>query len=352
MSDNYSLFYAEDFASDSSFRKWILENDQQQAEFWNKWIQENPSKRPEVLQAVILLKTFSAEAPELSHTEMSKVIGNMVEKIAETAVRPNRWFYPQWLRYAAAVALLLVTVWYFYQPGRQPFHHAGTSIESAGWVVLERDENEAETVSLSDGTQITLEPQSRAKFLDPQKGERTLILEGSAFFQVARIPDRPFKVITNDVITTVLGTSFKVISDPTAGTTRVQVLTGKVEVAPRVGTNRKNAAILAANQEITYSSREETLTKRLVETPVAVKEQERTEFRYEDENVATILRDLELRYGVKINYNMEALEDCQITASFGNENFWETLNLICRPIRATVQQRDGEIYILSQGCRF
>ena len=45
---NYLHFSARDFASDSYFQKWILEDDLTANLFWEKWLADNPEKKPKL----------------------------------------------------------------------------------------------------------------------------------------------------------------------------------------------------------------------------------------------------------------------------------------------------------------
>jgi transmembrane sensor len=352
MSDPYQHFTPEDFATDDLFRTWILEGSEEAESFWTLWLQENPHKREDLVSAVVLLQAFKASESPLSRLEIDSAIEKTIERI-ETSPTPTEksWLFA-WTRYAAVFVLVLLTGWVAHRLYWTPKEKTDGSTTESGWVLLKAGDRPSEPILLSDGSRITLTPFSSARFLDRSHGERLVVLEGSAFFDVSRIPGRPFKVMTDAVMTEVLGTSFNVITNPKAGITKVQVITGKVEVTPRDGKSRNAPAILSANQEISYSSRNEKLVKVLVEAPVIVTELEREEYLYEEEPVSRIFSDLEKRYGVKINFDAEKLSDCQVTASFTKENFWETLNLVCRPIRATIQEKDGEIYIESQGCDF
>ncbi|MGS2764353.1 FecR family protein [Sinomicrobium sp. M5D2P9] len=58
---------------------------------------------------------------------------------------------------------------------------------------------------------------------------RKVVLKGEAFFKVTQDKNRPFHVIAGKTTTTVLGTSFNVVSD-SLGHTRISLFTGSVNV--------------------------------------------------------------------------------------------------------------------------
>ncbi|MFZ5781180.1 MAG: FecR family protein [Pseudomonadota bacterium] len=90
-----------------------------------------------------------------------------------------------------------------------------------------------ETLQLADGSAVRLGPDSALK-LDFSGGERRVtLLSGEALFDVAHDAQRPFRVVTADATTTVLGTRFDVAL--LAGGTSVAVVRGHVQVDARAG---------------------------------------------------------------------------------------------------------------------
>lgn len=85
-------------------------------------------------------------------------------------------------------------------------------------------------ILLEDGSEVWLNSRSRITFPNRFIGsERKVVLEGEAFFKVAKSQNKRFIVETNGVSTQVLGTEFNVKSSSTLSR-EVTLLTGKVEV--------------------------------------------------------------------------------------------------------------------------
>lgn len=86
---------------------------------------------------------------------------------------------------------------------------------------------EIRRITLSDGSEITLGPDS-AVAIDFTDARRTIgLLAGMAYFDVARDASRPFSVLSGDLTATALGTAFDVSND--AGFVSVSVDHGAVE---------------------------------------------------------------------------------------------------------------------------
>lgn len=85
-------------------------------------------------------------------------------------------------------------------------------------------------LTLPDGSQVWLYPDSRLKF--PHRfaaDKREVALEGQAYFSVVRNTSQPFVVVANGMQTTVLGTEF-VVSAYEDTAPNVTLVSGKVEV--------------------------------------------------------------------------------------------------------------------------
>ena len=85
-------------------------------------------------------------------------------------------------------------------------------------------------VSLSDGSKVTLGPDSAIRLKFDASARRVELLSGMAFFDVKPDSARPFSVETGNLVATALGTAFDVSSD--AGYLTVSVNHGLVAVRP------------------------------------------------------------------------------------------------------------------------
>ena len=108
-----------------------------------------------------------------------------------------------------------------------------------GWVLSRRGLEfataigEQRSVTLSDGSVLFLNTNSRVRIRFGKGSRNVELIRGEARFQVARSPQRPFVVSTNDATIRVLGTVFNVAMAE-AGT-QVAVIEGRVELRERGG---------------------------------------------------------------------------------------------------------------------
>lgn len=133
-----------------------------------------------------------------------------------------------WLKIAASVIVLLGFIATFYQYIEQIEGQVDNLVVKE--IIRQNPKGQKLTTFLPDGSKVILNSLSSIKYEVPfNDKERVVELEGEAFFDVKKNPDLPFKVISNKVTVTALGTSFNV-NNKSDEITEVALVTGKVEV--------------------------------------------------------------------------------------------------------------------------
>lgn len=192
---------------------------------------------------------------------------------------------------------------------------------------------EQRSVPLDDGSVVHLNTASsiRVRFED---GFRHIdLLRGEAMFQVAHMPDNPFRVYAGDTVTEALGTTFNVYH--TNDQTTVAVIEGKVAVetihingiADKPATDRDNAKNISQLAEadtrltLTAGKRVAVLSTGHVATDQVANMETVTSWRlrkliFERETLDTIVREYN-RYGkMKIYIDDPALANTRFTGIF------------------------------------
>lgn len=86
---------------------------------------------------------------------------------------------------------------------------------------------------LDDGTRIHLNNGTRLKYpMHFDQHDRTVYLDGEAYFEVAHDASRPFRVVTDHGIISDYGTAFNVNTQDKKGSTQVVLVEGRVGVTP------------------------------------------------------------------------------------------------------------------------
>ncbi|GAB3169470.1 FecR family protein [Telluribacter humicola] len=362
---NYEKFTVEDFVLDDDFRDWVQGVSQQET-FWLTFAKMHPEKKQDLHMAEQLVRVATVAAERLGEKEIREEVEDFIEKATMTTATAEDTSSMVsyggtfgWRAWAAAAMVLLALGmgWYVYTtPNSSPLIMAET--KKAGEELLETVNNSAKplNIQLSDGTEVLLSPQSRLQY-PPRysNNHRTVHLTGEAVFSVKRLPE-PFMVYTGEMVTKVLGTRFVVRAFNKEKKFSVQVLSGKVSVyttkpAHSPQDREVKGLILTANQAAIYEKEARQLTKTLVANPTQVKVSPTpVDFIYDEVALPTILNELEVHYGIPIQYDKQSFYNCRITATLTNETLYEKLDMLCKTVSASYEIVDGQILINGKGC--
>jgi len=109
---------------------------------------------------------------------------------------------------------------------------------------------EQSTVSLSDGSVVTLNTSSRVKVRYSGNERRIDVLQGQAFFDVEKDTARPFIVRAGAGEVRALGTSFDVYQRD--NNVIVTLIEGRVAVVPDAATGPRSEVTLTAGEQVTF----------------------------------------------------------------------------------------------------
>ncbi len=131
------------------------------------------------------------------------------------------------LRYAAVLIV-------FFSLGYVFWTSANSKVEATVVAeIIERNNplGQKSRIHLPDGSNVWLNAGSNLSYSkDFNKNSRRLHLEGEAYFEVAKNPDIPFEVITEELVITALGTSFNVQAFTHNEVEKIALNTGKVKI--------------------------------------------------------------------------------------------------------------------------
>lgn len=226
-------------------------------------------------------------------------------------------------RIAASVLLILGIGYLIYMKDHTPEIRYLTRTTGRG---------EKATLTLSDGSVIQLNSESSVTF--PEKfmaGSRKVSLTGEAFFEVTKNPDKPFIIQSEDLITTVLGTSFNIQAYPENSVIEVTVATGKVRVETAIkhaGSGKDpDRSILFPNQQAFYNKTSNVLGKRDIDLHPYLAWKEGV-IVLDKVSVSEAARILERWYDVKFKFENETIRQCIISGEFRNDKIVNILENI------------------------
>ncbi len=298
---------------------------------------------------------LSMATSPLSVSEQQQMETQLWEKIQQTVgIKPFRW--KPWALAASIVLLIGLGIkWYTWQDS--PEHLIRESIASSNWGVIDltNHSNKVQKLTLEDGSEVQLNPNSTISYPEHfgQK-TRTVYLKGEAFFSIKRNPAKPFVVHTGELVTEVLGTSFTIKSYENAKAIEVLVRTGKVSVYERTKAEntRKNGVILTPNQKVIFEKESKKIIPSLVEEPVViVPPVQPTQLIFEDAQLSQVLQRLKESYMIDFEIESDAFEHCVFTGDINDLPLHTQLNLVCKAVNASYEQRGTVIFLYGSGCK-
>lgn len=366
--NNYTKI--EEFLSDQSFRQWIEYRVDQQK--WEEWTLEDSKRAKLVEEARFWL--LSMKVPELTIDESNiefelektwEKIKNIENKNTLTNRPVIRLWETKWFKTVAAVLIFGLILNFFYnKPSflmNDPKVYNELLKENAeGLVEQTNNSDKSQIITLSDGSSVLLQPNSKLSYPKAFIGnERKVYLSGEAFFEISKNPKKPFLVFANEIITKVVGTSFRIKAYENQPNVEIVVRTGKVKVKPNESVTNSDQAeiILLPNQAMRFVRKDLkfdkitdiTTDKKLVSSSNNI---EQLSFDFSDTPVSQILKTIEQAYLVEIDFPVEKLKNCHLTTSLTDQPLPEKLKIICKSLgnNTSYEMNGNQIIISSEGC--
>nr|WP_295927463.1 FecR family protein [uncultured Dyadobacter sp.] len=344
------------FCDDASYRSWVVTGCDDAG--WPQWLEANPEKLRLAQEARYLILAIGHDAAGVTADETEQALEQAWWRIheQESTVQPHR--LPAWWRAAAAVLIFaLGLTWYIARDDSRSKQIAlpapSATLPASNPIELYNDSKIAKLVNLQDGSTVILQPGGKLSYPTTFAAEkREVHLSGEAFFEISKNRRRPFLVYTNDIVTEVVGTSFRIKAADDQPEVEVFVKTGEVHVRPVKPENtRAEKVVLLPNQSVSFLK-----STNLFEKPetkdIPKRAIEYLSFDFADAHVETIFSAIESAYGVTIDYPEEALRNCYLSTSLSDEPLLSKLKIVCESISSGTQFRmeGNHVIVESSGC--
>ena len=364
---DFNQYKAEDFIADRDFIRWILEDNEEDNLFWQQWLLQHPHKQEVVEEARTVLRSLKIREEEINdkrmQLEMQRILATMNKKPSGSLFSLTRSAY----KYAAILVLAIAASIVLYNVTRTS---TTDNVNLADKDLPEKTNDITEEINttdkkkivrLTDGSTIHLSPHAVIRYSSQfvTGNIRDIYLSGEAFFEVAKDPNKPFRVFSHELVTKVLGTSFTIKANEVDKQISVVVRTGKVSVYNKnnekdqagINSQKLTGVVLTPNQELVFSRDGLKFQKTLIEKPVLINPAEiKNNFQYEDAPVAEVFEQLEKAFGIDIVYDKETIKNCKVTADLDDESIYKKLELICRAMDARYDIIDGQVTIQARSC--
>lgn len=216
-----------------------------ETEILRSWIKQPGSK--DVFHEYYQQSWYLA-SDEMDRDVQDEIFSNILDKIDDSntsATKKKKLSINNYLlRYAAVVACITILTGvgsYFWGKGQ--------TTKENGPVTMSVTNGQKADIVLADGTYVYINSGSKITYDNTyNKDNRTLILEGEAFFEVAHNKSKPFIVKANGINVEALGTSFNVKAYNNSSVVSVILIEGKVKVD-----DNKEEQILNPNERLEYN---------------------------------------------------------------------------------------------------
>ena len=360
----------EDFLSDESFQSWILfktDNDG-----WEEWTLESRQRAKLVEDARLLLLAMKVPNQTIAPADLHHALQatwikieekeNQIDPVSGSKIKFLKKYFLSGI--AAALVIGLGSLWFYNNQtntvSKEVTYKELLEDTNEGLVEQANNSDKPQIITLSDGSSVLLQPNSKLSYPKIFTGnERKVYLSGEGFFEISKNPKKPFFVYANEIVTKVVGTSFRVKAYSDQPEVEVLVRTGKVKVKSNdmVSKSDQGEVVLLPNQalrfqrsnlvfnKITNITQDQELTK-------SVGNIEQLSFEFTDIPVSQIFETIQQAYLVDIDYPKNKLKDCHLTTSLSDQPLMEKLKIICNSIgnNTSFEMNGNQIIITSNGC--
>lgn len=223
-------------------------------------------------------------------------------------------------------------------------------------------------VTLPDGTVVNLNAGSKLTYTSLYNlKDRVVTLSGEAFFKVAKVKSKPFKVTTSQVLVQALGTSFNVKAYPQDDIIETTLIEGVVRIESK--DLRKSEFVLKPNEKHTFKKssnsvevsevrgenekiqeEKKTLRRELqkLESIESITSWKDNKLIFENESLSEMVAKMQRWYGVEVHLSSVDSSGARYSGKFiYNETIYQVLDVLSRTTPIHYETKDHKIYIYS-----
>ena len=279
-----------------------------------------------------ILHQYVEQHDDANHEFVEDALHKVLQRLnlpvsADTVAAPiiKTIFFARFMRIAAAasvIAAIAATGFFMQQPAKKGSTDLIASLEKK-----QNTKGTKSTIQLADGSKVWLNADSKIQYpLTFEGNTREIYLDGEAFFEVAKNPQKPFIIHLANGTVRVLGTSFNIRAYNNEKVVETSVTTGKVAFIPKYKNARKkqDTVFLTPNNKVRYLF---TAEKIAVLPTLASEDKAWTEGKmiFKAMRLQEIAVELERNFGKKVIFRDDTAGDYVLTGSFQNNTLEEVM---------------------------
>ena len=199
---------------------------------------------------------------------------------------------------------------------------------------------ETSSITLSDGTVIWINSATRLSYAsDYNINNRTVTLQGEAFFEVAPDKKLPFIVKTNDMAVKAVGTKFNVCAYASDDKVKATLVEGKIQAS-----TVDDEFLLLPSQEAVYNRETGKMHKQTVSGSKPLVSWMNGEIVFDNDNLVHVGKVLERTFNVKVVIEDPSIGMVSYTGLVRNKSLKNVLDLISGTSNVAWKKVDDTIY--------
>lgn len=292
------------------------------------WINASLDNKKQYEQYVAIWNNI---APENNEFDANLAWQKLEQKITKQPQKLKTfWKMP----FAAAILLVAGISFYMY-----------IVFFSTSFTTIQTAHNETKQVVLPDGSTVWLASSTSLSY-SYDNSERTIKLNGEAFFDVVKNPEKPFVVNTQLAVTKVLGTSFNLIAYEAQKSVKLTVATGKVAFKA-LKSNNENIVLANQSAEINELGENKILSYFDVNETTWSKKK----LIFENQPLSKVFKTVAHLYHVKIEVNNSLVNNCHFTGQFTDATLADVMDIICKTMQLSYERNENIVTVSGKGCK-
>jgi transmembrane sensor len=297
------------------------ESSETETQFLLSWVSESASNKT-YYQQVKNIWEITVNSSSLSDISTEKALDKVLTKLSSKKSKKGFVFY--WQRVAAVLLVPVMIGSYLWIRSL-----SGGITSSVIYNEVYAPFGTHSSIKLADGSKVWLNSGSSLRYPDKfVKRQRTVFLNGEAYFEVKSDKSKPFIVQTSNIAVKATGTKFNVSAYKTEKQISVTLMEGKVTVSNnKLGPNALLSE-LKPNQHIDF----DTLTEKISMTEstdmykfIAWKDGKLV---FRNEPMSQVIKKIGQYYNVDIELIGKELQEYRYRATFQEESLDEILKLL------------------------
>jgi ferric-dicitrate binding protein FerR (iron transport regulator) len=309
----------------------------------NLFLRLNSKKGHDEINQSLNKNWNSFKAESNIYIDSEKILRNIRNGIRRKKSLELKQNFTRLLPYAAMLVMLLGFTFYFFSYKKNVHTPEELVVNNRVTSVITQNGQRSKVV-LPDSSIVWLNSGTTLSYRDNfSENKREVMLDGQAFFQVARNENSPFTVQSKNIVVSVLGTTFDVNAYPETGKVSVVLESGKVELLHREIASFNYS--MEPGELAAYNLADNTMH---ISTTDVAKYSSWKEglLIFRNEPIKTVFEKLERWYNVDIEVADEKVYESIFTGTIQNESYEQIFRLIkfsC-PVKCSINHNsDSEL---------